>query len=176
MIFRSFSYINYLKLLFFSKNQKLHTSFPRTIIWGPNVSITRYTLLKFRIWFPQKFSCSRMFNYYDKKWQRFADGGRSFRGSSNWTFKVFACIEHELLTSWQSPYKYFYTPHSKVPHLNKKRHVSRPIHHFSGTEVPILWFADIIYKIIQNFRLLKTCLSHYNFMILHLKTFSNMLY
>ena len=45
----------------------------------------------------------------------------------------------------------------------------------SGTEVPVPWFTDIIYKTIKNFRFLKTCLTRYDVMTLHLKTFSNIL-
>ena len=48
-----------------------------------------------------------------------------------------------------------------------------PFSTFSGTEVPIPWFTEIIYKTIKNFRFLKTCLSRYDVMILHLKTCSN---
>ena len=41
--------------------------------------------------------------------------------------------------------------------------------------LPILWFTDIICKTIQNFRFLKTGLSRYYDMILHLKKFSKIL-
>ena len=64
--------------------------------------------------------------------------------------------------------------------LNKKHHMPTPIlppssSTYSGTEVLIPLFTDINYKIIKNFRFLKTCLSRYDAMILHLKTFSNIL-
>ena len=44
--------------------------------------------------------------------------------------------------------------------LTRNIHVSPPFSNFSGTKVPIPWFTDIIYKIIQNFTFLKTCLCH----------------
>ena len=48
-----------------------------------------------------------------------------------------------------------------------------PFYTVSGTEVSIPWFTDVIHKTIQNFRFFKTCLSCFDVMILHLKTFSN---
>ena len=50
-----------------------------------------------------------------------------------------------------------------------------PLFTFSGTEVPVSWFTDIICKTIQKFRFIKICLTRYNVIILHLKTFSNIL-
>ena len=72
-----------------------------------------------------------------------------------------------------NPLKYFYAPNSNPP-LDKKHYLS-PLSTFSGTEVPITRFTDIIYKTIQNFRFLKTYRTRYDVMILHLKRFSNMI-
>ena len=41
------------------------------------------------------------------------------------------------------------------PFRDKKHHVPPLFLQSSGTEVPIPWFTDIIYKIIQNFKKLK---------------------
>ena len=46
---------------------------------------------------------------------------------------------------------------SKVSQLIRKRYLL-PFSTFSETEVTIPWFTNIIYKVIQNFRFLKTCL------------------
>ena len=56
-------------------------------------------------------------------------------------------------------------PIFKGCHLERKHNVT-PFSTFSGIEVPIPCFANIIYEIIQHFRFLKTCLSCYDVMTL----------
>ena len=89
---------------------------------------------------------------------------------------------YKMYTTFQQTFAYkmyikcLYTKY--IPHFNKLVHTfcihqlytSCPISVYKMyTQLP----CEINFKTIQNFRFLKTCLSHCEIMILQLKTFSN---
>ena len=74
-----------------------------------------------------------------------------------------------------SPPLFYPLPIQRSPSWWETSCVPPPLFTFSGTEVPVPWFTDIICKTIQKFRFIKICLTRYNVIILHLKTFSNIL-